>query len=75
MNNPDPGRSKTRLPSDDSPPVFDRGRDKLPSPDGASLPMDDEMNILPGNDTLDDDPNDNGDREQNDPADRRLGGR
>lgn len=51
-------------------PVFDRG-DELPLPEEANLPADDEGNILPGNDPLDEDPNDNGAQEQFDPEDRR----
>lgn len=33
--------------------------------------MNDDANILPGNDTIDDDPNENGELEQNDSQDRR----
>ncbi|MEO7383073.1 MAG: hypothetical protein ABIV25_15175 [Paracoccaceae bacterium] len=58
-------------PADDGPPVFDVGLDDLPWPQEHVLPIDDDGNILPGNDTIDDDPNDNGDLEQNDPEDRK----
>ncbi|MBJ2149810.1 hypothetical protein [Paracoccus sp. IB05] len=51
-------------------PVFDRATDDLPWPQDETLPADDEGNILPGNDPLDEDPNDNGDEEQFDPEDR-----
>lgn len=63
------GTEKPDLPDDDLHPVFDNGREQLPySPDDA-LPVDDDGNILPGNDPADDDPNDNGDREGADPDD------
>jgi len=52
-------------------PVFDKGEEGLPWPEEAALPADDEGNILPGNDPLDEDPNDNGAEEQFDPEDLR----
>ncbi len=55
--------------ADDSAPVFDVGREKLPWRPEDGLPMDDDGNILPGNDPLDEDPNDNGDEEGADPED------
>lgn len=58
-------------PAGDARPVFDRGEENLPWPPDAALPADDEGNILPGNDPLDEDPNDNGAEEQFDPEDRR----
>lgn len=65
---PDKPRTGSGLPEEDGGPVFDRGNEELPwSPDDA-LPMDDDGNILPGNDPTDEDPNDNGDLEQNGPA-------
>jgi len=72
MTQIDPRRTDDSRPAaDDGEPVFDKGQDDLPWPQDDALPMDDEMNILPGNDTLDDDPNDNGDQEQNDPEDHK----
>lgn len=59
------------MPADKELPVFDRGQEDLPWPPDAALPADDEGNILPGNDPLDEDPNDNGSEEQFDPEDRR----
>lgn len=60
---------KPDLPADDMQPIFDKGQEKLPwSPEDA-LPIDDDGNILPGNDPADDDPNDNGDQENADPED------
>ncbi|NEX47912.1 hypothetical protein [Pseudotabrizicola algicola] len=58
-------------PQDDQEPVFDKAQDDLPWPQDETLPADDEGNILPGNDPLDEDPNDNGDQEQFDPDDMR----
>ena len=52
-------------------PVFDRGEDEPPLQDSNPLHIDDEGNVLPGNDPLDEDPNDNGDLEQFDPEDKR----
>ena len=52
-------------------PVFDRGEEDLPLRDDAPLNSDEEGNVLPGNDPLDEDPNDNGDQEQFDPEDQR----
>lgn len=52
-------------------PVFDRAQDDLPWPQDEALPADDENNILPGADPLDEDPNDNGPDEQFDPEDLR----
>lgn len=65
---PDP--RSTVLPPDDNPPVFDLGEDD-PSPlrPDDTLNVDDENNVLPGDDPSDDDPFDNGDEEQNDPED------
>lgn len=59
----------TALPPDDTPVVFDASREKLPWNPEDVLPMDDDGNILPGNDPLDEDPNDNGDHEGSDPED------
>lgn len=58
------------LPADDREPVFDKAQDDLPWPQDDTLPADDEGNILPGNDPLDEDPNDNGQDEQFDPEDK-----
>lgn len=55
----------------DDEPVFDRAQEDLPLSDDDPLNLDDDGNVLPGNDPLDDDPNDNGDIEQNDPEDQR----
>ena len=55
--------------TDDSDPVFDAGHEKLPWRKDDALPMDDDGNILPGNDPLDEDPNDNGDQDGADPED------
>jgi hypothetical protein len=52
-------------------PVFDRAADDLPWPQDGTLNADDEGNVLPGNDPLDEDPNDNGPDEQFDPEDIR----
>ena len=69
---PEPKPVEATLTTDDLKPVFDKGFDDLPwGPDDA-LPIDEDGNILPGNDNLDEDPNDNGDLEQFDPTDRRL---
>ena len=57
------------LPEDDTPPIFDQGEEDAPWSEDDSLPIDDDGNILPGNDPLDEDPNDNGDREGGDPED------
>lgn len=65
-----PGPKTNDLPPADEP-VFDRGDDDLPWPQDETLPADDEGNILPGNDPLDEDPNDNGPEEQFDPEDIR----
>lgn len=67
--NGDPLLPDHDLPPDDLKPVFDKGRETVPFSPGDALPMDDEGNILPGNDPADDDPNDNGDREGADPED------
>lgn len=56
----------------DTAPVFDESEDHLPWTEDETLPIDDDGNILPGNDPLDEDPNDNGDREQFDPEDVRI---
>ncbi len=66
-----PDSKPSDLPAD-TPPVFDEGQDDLPWPQEETLPIDDDGNILPGNDPLDEDPNDNGDREQFDPEDVRI---
>lgn len=68
---PDTKTDPSDLPPD-TPPVFDEGQDDLPWPQDDTLPIDDDGNILPGNDPLDEDPNDNGDREQFDPEDIRI---
>ncbi len=60
---------KPDLPADDMQPIFDRGHEKLPWSPVDALPIDDDGNILPGNDPEDDDPNDNGDQENADPED------
>ena len=65
----DDGNTKPDLPTDDTPPVFDQAREKLPWSPKDALPMDDDGNILPGNDPMDEDPNDNGDKEGADPDD------
>lgn len=65
-----PDKTKdTALPLDTTPPIFDAARETLPWRPDDALPMDDDGNILPGNDPLDEDPNDNGDREGFDPED------
>lgn len=69
MTATDPRPIDDTLPADDGNPVYDKGLEDLPWPPEDVLPIDDDGNILPGEDTLDDDPNDNGDREQNDPDD------
>ncbi len=58
---------KPAVPSDDVLPVFDAAIEQFPWSEDDALPMDDDGNILPGNDPLDEDPNDNGDKEGNDP--------
>lgn len=60
-------------PIDDGVPVFDQSREPLPFSPEDALPIDDDGNILPGNDPLDEDPNDNGDREGADPEDIEEG--
>jgi hypothetical protein len=57
------------LPPDDTPVIFDAAREKLPWRPEDALPMDDDGKILPGNDPLDEDPNDTGDQEGFDPED------
>lgn len=57
------------FPVDDTPPIFDQGAEELPWRPDDALPMDDDGIILPGNDPLDEDPNDNGDHEGADPED------
>lgn len=59
------------LPADEKPPVFDRAEDHLPWPQDDVLPVDDDGNVLPGADDIDDDPNDNGDLEPIDIPDVR----
>lgn len=59
------------LPADEKPPVFDRSEDHLPWPQDDVLPVDDDGNVLPGADDIDDDPNDNGDLEPIDIPDVR----
>jgi len=72
MTQINPNVADDTLPADNGQPVFDQALEDLPwSPEDA-LPMDDDGNILPGNDTLDEDPNDNGDKEHNDPDDQLL---
>lgn len=61
----------TDPPNEDQVPVFDQATNDLPWPQDDTLPADDEGNILPGNDPLDEDPNDNGQDEQFDPEDIR----
>ncbi|TGD41670.1 hypothetical protein EEB11_17730 [Pseudotabrizicola sediminis] len=58
-------------PLKDQLPVFDQGSDDLPWPQDDTLNADEEGNVLPGNDPLDEDPNDNGPDEQFDPEDIR----
>lgn len=57
------------LPKDEERAVFDKAQNDLPWPQEDTLNADDEGNVLPGNDPLDEDPNDNGDQEQFDPED------
>lgn len=70
MKEPQPPRPDQDSETDDSP-VFDRGLEPLPEGEENALNMDDEGNVLPGNDPLDEDPNDNGAQEQFDPEDIR----
>jgi len=58
-----------KLPPDEEGPIFDQARERLPWPQDDLLPVDDELNVLPGNDPLDEDPVDNGDQEGADPED------
>ena len=60
---------KTDLPADDMQPIFVKDSEKLPWSPADALPIDDDGNILPGNDPQDDDPNDNGDQENAYPED------
>ena len=60
---------KPKLPADDLPVVFDVATEQLPWSPEEALPIDDDGNMLPGNDPQDDDPNDNGDRDASDPED------
>ncbi len=43
-----------------TPPVFDIAANDLPWSQDDVLPVDDDGNVLPGEDDIDDDPNDNG---------------
>jgi hypothetical protein len=61
-------KTDTRLPPEDSGPVLDQPRNQRPWPDDI-LPVDDDGNVLPGADEIDDDPNDNGDLAPDDLAD------
>ncbi|MEO8244269.1 MAG: hypothetical protein ABI832_18355 [bacterium] len=54
---------------DQTPPVFDTAEDDLPVSPQDALNINDDGNILPGNDPLDEDPNDNGSKESADPED------
>lgn len=58
---------------DDASPELDRADEELPQSQEELLPVDDDGNVMPGADEIDDDPNDNGDLEPdeitNDPAD------
>lgn len=72
MTQIDPALDDDTLPADDGQPIFDKALEDLPWSPQDALPMDDDGNILPGNDTLDEDLNDNGDMEHNDPEDRVL---
>lgn len=45
-------------------PVFDIAQDDLPWPQDEALPVDDDGNLLPGADPMDDDPNDDGDADE-----------
>ena len=58
---------------DRSVPVFDIAADDLPFSDEDPLPLDDDGNILPGGDEIDDDPNDNGDTDPDDMTDLPTG--
>lgn len=58
---------KPAIRSDDILRIFDADIEQFPWSEDDALPMDDDGNILPGNDTLDEDPNDNGDKEGDDP--------
>ena len=69
MPTPDPNLADDTLPADDAEPIFDKGLQDLPWPPEDVLPIDDDGNILPGEDTLDNDLNDNSDRDQDDPDD------
>lgn len=64
------GKPDLKMPQDNEEPVFDAAQNDLPWPQDDTLNADDEGNVLPGNDPLDEDPNDNGDQEQFDPADK-----
>ncbi|RRH72340.1 hypothetical protein EG244_15235 [Falsigemmobacter faecalis] len=65
-----PDATRTPDPLADEP-VFDRAQEDLPLADDEPLNLDEDGNVLPGNDPLDEDPNDNGETEQNDPEDLR----
>ena len=52
---------ETALPEDPTPPIFDVAEQDLPWSQNDVLPVDDDGNVLPGEDDIDDDPNDNGD--------------
>lgn len=74
MTRPDPRQGRPVAASADplaDEPVFDRAQEDLPLLDEEPLNLDDDGNVLPGNDPIDEDPNDNGDEEQNDPEDLR----
>lgn len=51
-------RDEHALPDDPTPPIFDVAEKDLPCPHDDLLSVDDDGNVLPGED---DDPNDNGD--------------
>ena len=57
LNMPD----ETALPDDPMPPIFDVAEQDLPWSQADVLSVDDDGNVLPGADEIDDDPNDNGD--------------
>lgn len=53
--------SDTDLPNDLTKPIFDVGQEELPWSQDSIFSIDDDGNVLPGEDNIDDDPFDNGD--------------
>ena len=51
----------TDLPKDPTKPIFDVGQEELPWSQDSIFSIDDDGNVLPGEDDIDDDPFDNGD--------------